>query len=50
MKNLKLTLVLSAVTASVLCSSCATSRGFGRDLQKVGDKIETKADETGGTR
>lgn len=50
MKTLKTTLILSAVVATVLSTSCATSRGFGRDLQKVGDKIETTADETGGAR
>lgn len=31
-------------------TSCATSKGFGRDVQKVGDKIETAADKTGGAR
>lgn len=31
-------------------SSCATSKGFGRDVQKVGDKIEDAADRTGGAR
>ncbi len=29
-------------------SSCATTKGFGRDVQKVGNKIETKAEQTGG--
>lgn len=29
-------------------TSCATSKGFGRDVQKVGDKIENAADRTGG--
>lgn len=50
MKNLKSALLLASVVATVLSSSCATSRGFGKDLQKVGDKIETTADETGGAR
>ncbi len=50
MKKLQITLLLSAVVATVLSTSCATSRGFGKDLQKVGDKIESKADETGGAR
>lgn len=31
--------------AGVLLSSCSTTKGFGRDLQKVGNKIENKADE-----
>lgn len=39
------TLLLAAMT-----TSCSTTKGFGRDLQKVGDKIETEADRTGGTR
>lgn len=29
-------------------TSCATSRGFGRDVKKVGNKIERAADRTGG--
>ena len=40
-------LLLSAVAAG-FCSSCATSRGFGQDLQKIGSRIETNADESGG--
>jgi entericidin B len=40
------------VTAALALSttSCATSKGFGRDVQKVGDKIENAADRTGGAR
>ncbi|MEZ5299806.1 MAG: entericidin A/B family lipoprotein [Verrucomicrobiales bacterium] len=31
--------------ASIFCASCNTSRGFGKDLQKVGEEIEQEADE-----
>ncbi|MBX3741840.1 MAG: entericidin A/B family lipoprotein [Akkermansiaceae bacterium] len=38
------------VTAAFALSttSCATSKGFGRDVKKVGNKIENAADRTGG--
>ncbi|RYD67672.1 MAG: entericidin A/B family lipoprotein [Verrucomicrobiaceae bacterium] len=38
------------VTAALALSttSCATSKGFGRDVKKVGNKIENAADRTGG--
>jgi entericidin B len=29
-------------------TSCATTKGFGRDVEKVGNKIENAADRTGG--
>ena len=48
MKLLKLTLIAAAV-GSVFSTSCATTRGFGQDLQKVGNKLENEADATGGT-
>lgn len=48
MTNLKLTLLLLAAAGSALSSSCATARGFGQDLQKVGNKLENQADSTGG--
>lgn len=41
-------LLLLAVPALTL-ASCNTTAGFGQDLQKVGSKLEKKADETGGT-
>lgn len=48
MKNLKLTLLFLIAIAAAFSSSCATTRGFGQDLQKVGDKLEREADATGG--
>jgi predicted small secreted protein len=42
-------LLLTVVAASAcLMSSCKTTKGFGRDLQHLGAKIEQKADETEG--
>lgn len=49
MKHLKLPALLLAVLAIAVSSSCSTTKGFGQDLQKVGDRIETRADATGGT-
>jgi predicted small secreted protein len=46
-----LTMGLAAVATIAFAfatSSCATTKGFGRDVQKVGNKIETKANQTGG--
>lgn len=47
-------LAVAAVTASaafvLATTSCSTTRGFGRDVQKVGEKIETEAVQTGGTQ
>ncbi|MBK1883478.1 entericidin A/B family lipoprotein [Luteolibacter pohnpeiensis] len=43
-------LALSAATAfSFATSSCATTKGFGQDMQKLGQKVETEAVKTGGT-
>lgn len=49
MNSLKLTLIAAAAIATVLSTSCATTRGFGQDLQKVGNKLENEAVATGGT-
>lgn len=49
--NSVLTLCLAGVATAafaIASTSCATTKGFGRDVQKVGDKIERKADQTGG--
>jgi predicted small secreted protein len=48
MKHLKITLLLSLASASILATSCATTRGFGQDMEKVGNKIEHQANKTGG--
>jgi predicted small secreted protein len=41
-------ILLLAAAATALSTSCAASRGFGQDLQKIGGKIEREADATGG--
>ena len=46
MKHLPCALLLLATLAA--SSSCSTTRGFGQDLQKVGNRLESQADETGG--
>ncbi|MDB6071689.1 MAG: hypothetical protein JWL81_2860 [Verrucomicrobiales bacterium] len=33
--------------AATILSSCRTTEGFGRDLQKVGNKIESEAEKRG---
>lgn len=38
-----LTILLAAT--GLFLTSCSTTEGFGRDLQKVGNKIENKADQ-----
>lgn len=38
-----LAMLLAAV--GLFLTSCSTTKGFGRDLQKVGGKIENKADQ-----
>ncbi len=38
-----LTVLIAA--AGIFLTSCSTTKGFGRDLQKVGGKIENKADQ-----
>ena len=49
MKNIKLTVLLLAAFGIAISTSCSTTKGFGQDLQKVGDRIETRAESTGGT-
>ena len=39
-----------AAALALGCNSCSTTKGFGQDLQKVGDKIESEAVKTGGTQ
>ena len=42
-------IALMVTTAFALSTtSCATSKGFGRVVKKVGNKIENAADRTGG--
>jgi entericidin B len=39
---------LATAAFALSTTSCATTKGFGRDVEKVGDKIERAADRTGG--
>ena len=49
MKKNLIRFALLAFTSGVILTSCNTTKGFGEDLQKIGGRLETKADETGGT-
>jgi entericidin A len=42
---LKPILALALATALMTVAGCNTMHGFGQDLQKLGDKIERKAEE-----
>lgn len=48
MKSLPVIALLAAAAGIALSTSCSTTRGFGQDLQKVGNRLETRADATGG--
>jgi len=43
MKKTTTLLALSLVSIALFLAGCNTARGFGQDLQKVGEKIEDKA-------
>ncbi|MDP2031771.1 MAG: entericidin A/B family lipoprotein [Polaromonas sp.] len=43
MKKITTLLTLSLAAMAFLLAGCNTARGFGQDLQKVGEKIEDKA-------
>ena len=49
MKHLQIIALLSATLGVALSTSCSTTRGFGQDLQKVGNRLENRATATGGT-
>jgi predicted small secreted protein len=49
MKSLKLALLLAMSVGSAFSTSCSTTKGFGQDLQKLGNKLENEAEATGGT-
>ncbi len=49
MKHLQISAILLAALGTALSTSCSTTKGFGQDLQKVGNRIEHRADATGGT-
>lgn len=40
--------VIGTAALALANTSCATSKGFGKDVKKVGNKIENAADRTGG--
>ena len=40
--------VIATAAFALATSSCATTKGFGQDVQKVGGKIEHEARKTGG--
>jgi predicted small secreted protein len=40
--------VLATAAFALASTSCATTKGFGHDVKKVGNKIENKAAQTGG--
>ena len=48
MKRLMALLLLALFSAGTL-SACNTVKGAGKDVQKVGEKVEDAADNTGGT-
>lgn len=49
MKQLQITAILFAALGTALSTSCSTTKGFGQDLQKVGNRLENRAESTGGT-
>lgn len=42
-------MMLLVLFSAGLLSACNTTKGFAKDLQKVGEEMEGAADETGGT-
>ena len=40
---MKIITTIAALSLAFLLAGCNTMRGFGQDVQKVGDKIEEKA-------
>ena len=49
MKRLTALLLLALFSAGTL-SACNTVQGAGQDVQKVGEKVEEKAESTGATK
>jgi len=49
MKNFKISTILVSAAVLALGNSCSTTKGFGQDLQKVGSRLEKRADASGGT-
>lgn len=44
-KLTRLVVLTGALLAGVVASGCNTVEGFGKDVEKLGDKIEDKAAE-----
>lgn len=44
----RLALLSLVVVGAAISSSCATTKGFGQDLQKLGGRVEDRANATGG--
>lgn len=49
MKRVIVLAMVSLFSVGML-SACNTVKGAGKDVQKVGEKMEQKADDTGGTK
>lgn len=49
-KFLLLSMLGGAAAGISLMGSCAATKGLGQDLQKVGSRIEDRADASGGAR
>lgn len=49
MKANQILLAGIGVVVALGLAACSTTEGFGRDLQKVGKRLEKRADHTGGT-
>lgn len=47
MKYKHFLMLLALIPGFSALSSCATTRGFGQDLQKVGERVERRAEATG---
>jgi len=48
MKRL-MAMMLVAMFSVGMLSACNTVKGVGKDVEKVGDKMQESADDTGGT-
>jgi len=48
MKRLMALMLLAMFSVGTL-SACNTMKGVGKDVEKVGDKVQEKADDTGAT-
>ena len=49
MTKILLRFALLAFASGTILASCNTTAGVGKDIQKLGSKMETSAENTGGT-